>query len=1148
MHLVYATGRPRRREFTITNTARSLPAGATVCAPCYGRRSIRNLDDALLGTMTKEMKSPDTMTPTLRLNTLTPTLRLASLVLAAIGLMFILSGAAQASTFVVTNTNTSGAGSLAEAILDANGNPGPDVITFNIPGSGVHTISPPNQLPPLNDPVTIDGYTQPGASPNTLAVGSNAVLLIELSGALANSAFGLNLSGGNCTIRGLIINRFNFYGIYIASNGDNVIAGNYIGTNASGTSSFPAPNNGSGIYLTTPHNTIGGQSPADRNVLSGNGNANGGTGLYINTASAVGNKVINNYIGLDANGVGSIPNYNNGVFLVGGSSQSIVGGTTASERNVISNNYYGISINGSSSNQVMGNYIGTRADGTASFGNSCGVSFSNASNNTVGGTSPGAGNLIAWNTGAGVVVVKNCVNDAILGNSIYSNSYQLGIDLYDGGFGVTPNDNNTGDADSGPNNLQNFPVLTSVISNGGTTTIEGTLDSAFSSPFRIELFSNNACDPTGFGQGQSYLGFANVTTDAGGHGSFTFNVPNANVVGGFFSATATDPNGNTSEFSACASGVVSSPGTLQFSTNIISQLENSGSFTINVTRTNGSTGTVTVQYATADGTATSPSDYTSTAGTLTFNDGETSKPITIPIVDDSTPEGSETFKISITNPSGGAILGSIASATLSIQDNDLPTLSISDVSQAEGNSGTTAFIFTVTSSNSLNNDVNVNYATANGSATAGSDYQTTSGTLIIPAGQTSKTITVNVTGDTTKEPDEVFFVDLSLAGGATIAKAQGIGTIINDDGTQPSTLQFDQSSYTVQESLSALTITVTRSGDTSGTASVDYVTNDGTATQKGDFEYTAGTLTFAAGETSKTLTVLINEDAYIEGDEIFQVALSNPAGASLDQPSYTSVKIVDDMPESATNPVDDAQQFVYTHYHDFLNREPDPAGLQFWTNEIESCGADAQCREVRRSNVSAAFFLSIEFQQTGFLLHLMQKESFALMPKYNSFIRDLQEVGRGVIVTAPGWEQKLKDNQEQFAERWVKRPEFRAIYDAMSNADYVNSLYANAGVVPLQAEKEALVAQLDAASETRAAVLLEVAANSTFRQQEHSPAFVLMQYFGYLRRDPDAAPDWDLSGYGFWLNKLNSLGGDFQQSEMVKAFITSVEYRQRFGQ
>lgn len=1080
---------------------------------------------------------------------LTPTLRLASLVLAATGLMFILSGAAQASTFVVTNTNNSGAGSLAQAILDANGNPGPDVITFNIPGSGVQTISSTNQLPPLNDPVTIDGYTQPGASPNTLAVGSNAVLLIELSGALANSAYGLRVSGGNCTIRGLIINRFNFYGIYIESKGDNVIAGNYIGTNASGTADFPKPNNGSGVYVKTANNTIGGLTPADRNVLSGNRNDNGGSGIYMSTASATGNKVIGNYIGTNASGMLPIGNANNGIVLNDASS-NVIGGITAPERNVISgNSSYGISIGSSASNNhITGNFIGSRADGTGSFfGNGTGISFSeSASNNTIGGTALGAGNLIAFNTGMGVFVDKASINNAVLGNSIYSNPNQIGIDLYSGVLGVTPND--VGDADTGANNLQNFPVITSVISNGGTTTIQGTLESASSSQFRIELFSNNTCDPTGFGEGQNYLGFTNVTTDASGHGSFTFNVPSANVVGGFFSATATDPNGNTSEFSACASGVVSSPGTLQFSTNFIGKIENSGSFTINVTRTNGSTGTVTVQYGTADGAATSPSDYTSTSGSLTFNDGETSKPITVPIVDDSTPEGFENFKVSITNPSGGAILGSIASATLGIQDNDLPTLSISDVSQAEGNSGTTAFIFTVTSSNAINNDINVTYVTADGGATTGSDYQATSGLLTIPAGQTSKTITVNVTGDTTKEPDEAFVVGLSLAANATLAKSQGIGTIINDDGVPPATIQFDQSTYNVLEGLGALTIAVTRSGDTSAAASVDYATNDVAATQKGDLEYTAGTLTFVAGETSKTLTLLINEDAHIEGDEIFQVALSNPVGASLGQTICTSVTIVDDLPESASSPVDDAQLFVYTNYHDFLNREPDPAGLQFWTNEIENCGADVQCREVKRINVSAAFFLSIEFQQTGFLLHLMQKESFATMPKYNSFMRDLQEVGRGVIVNAPGWEQKLKDNQQQFAERWVHRPEFMAVYDSMSNAAYVNALYANAGVVPAQAETEALVAKLDAATETRAAVLLEVAANSTFRQQEHNPAFVLMQYFGYLRRDPDAAPDWDLIGYSFWLNKLNSFDGNFQQAEMVKAFITSIEYRQRFGQ
>src|SRR2546421_5780760 len=225
-----------------------------------------------------------------------------------------------------------------------------------------------------------------------------------------------------------------------------------------------------------------------------------------------------------------------------------------------------------------------------------------------------------------------------------------------------------------------------------------------------------------------------------------------------------------------------------------------------------------------------------------------------------------------------------------------------------------------------------------------------------------------------------------------------------------------------------------------------------------------------------------------------------------------------------------------------------PAGLQFWTNNIASCGAEEQCREVKRINVSAAYFLSIEFQQTGFLLHLLQKESFGGLPKYLLFMRDLQQVGRGVIVNSPGWEQRLKDNQQQLTEEWANRPQFKAAYDGMSNAAYVNALYANAGVSPPQAEREGLVANLDGAKETRAAVLLDVATNSTFRQQQQNSAFVLMQYFGYLRRDPDSGPDSDLSGYNFWLQKLNSFNGDFQQAEMVKAFIDSLEYRGRFGQ
>src|SRR5262249_35661416 len=219
-----------------------------------------------------------------------------------------------------------------------------------------------------------------------------------------------------------------------------------------------------------------------------------------------------------------------------------------------------------------------------------------------------------------------------------------------GASAVTPNDDNTGDADTGANNLQNFPVITSVVSNGGVTTISGTLDSAPNTQFRIELFANKACHISGFGEGENYLGFTNATTDANGKASFTFGPTTPNVPGGFFTATATDPNGNTSEFSACTSGAASA-GTLQLSTIYIGQLENSGSFNINVTRTNGSAGTVTVTYATADATATAPFDYTTMSGTLVFNDGETSKSISIPINDNNLPEGSHYLTISLSNPS-----------------------------------------------------------------------------------------------------------------------------------------------------------------------------------------------------------------------------------------------------------------------------------------------------------------------------------------------------------------------------------------------------------------------------------------------------------------------------------------------------------------
>ncbi len=476
-----------------------------------------------------------------------------------------------------------------------------------------------------------------------------------------------------------------------------------------------------------------------------------------------------------------------------------------------------------------------------------------------------------------------------------------------------------------------------------------------------------------------------------------------------------------------------------------------------------------------------------------------------------------------------------------------PTVSINDVSQAEGNNGITSFTFTVSLSAASAQMVTVNYAAVDNSAQAEGDYQPASGLLSFAPGETLKQISVLVNGDTKEEPTETFFVILSNATNATLANVSGTGTIVNDDSPAGPEFNFSQASYSVQEDLGALTVTITRSGDSSAAASVDYLTGDGSAVQKSDFELAIGKLNFAPGETIRTITILLNEDSYIEGAEDFKVMLSNPNGASLGQTSTATVTILDDPLESMVNPIDDPTAFVFTHYHDFLNREPDPAGLAFWTNQITSCGNDAQCTEQRRINVSASFFLSIEFQQTGYLLYLMQRESYATMPRYTGFMRDLQEIGLDVIVNSPGWQQKLADNQHRFANNWVNRPEFKAAYDALSNDEYVNKLYANAGIVPPQAQKDKLVAGLNTQGMNRSTVLLDVAADAAFRQQQQNAAFVLMQYYGYLRRDPEASPDSDLSGYNFWLNKFNQFGGNYIDAEIIKAFITSFEYRQRFA-
>ncbi len=239
------------------------------------------------------------------------------------------------------------------------------------------------------------------------------------------------------------------------------------------------------------------------------------------------------------------------------------------------------------------------------------------------------------------------------------------------------------------------------------------------------------------------------------------------------------------------------------------------------------------------------------------------------------------------------------------------------------------------------------------------------------------------------------------------------------------------------------------------------------------------------------------------------------------------------------NPVDTSEYFVRQHYLDFLGREPDESGFNFWSDQILECGNDTNCIERRRINVSAAYFLSIEFQQTGGLVDGLYRASYGRRPLYSEFMPDTAIVARNVIVGWGDWSGQLEANKQAFVDAWVQRAAFRSAYDGLSNNQYVDSLISHTDA-SFNGDRAALVSGLNGGTLTRAGVLRQVVENEGFIRAKSNEMFVMMEYFGYLRRDPDE------SGYQFWLNKLNQFGGNFEQAEMVKAFIVSGEYRARF--
>ena len=440
---------------------------------------------------------------------------------------------------VVTNTNATGTGSLHEAIENANKNAGvTDTITFNIGGGGPHVINLTGALPAITDTVIIDGATNPDYAGDPI---------VRIDGSLAGAGvngltFGANSDGS--VVRGLMITGFAQHGIQIDSGADGVtITNNWIGT--TGTGSSGVGNGYTGIYVQGANTTIGGLGVNDGNVITNNGNE----GINVTGAGATGTIIQGNIIGLDPDGASGSGNTDVGIALLSGAHNTTIGGTTPEARNIISMNREGIEIN-SNNNTVQGNYIGTDISGTLPRGNRSddGIEIQGgATGNLIGGESSGAGNIIAFNALNGVNVVSGTTN-AIVRNSIHSNTL-LGIDL--GSAGVTAND--SGDGDSGANNLQNFPVLTSAETNGSQITIIGTLNSTPSTSFRIEFFSNVTGDASGYGEGQTLIGVYDVTTDGSGNAAISAVLPAAVSAGSVISATVSrldlgDAPIETSEF------------------------------------------------------------------------------------------------------------------------------------------------------------------------------------------------------------------------------------------------------------------------------------------------------------------------------------------------------------------------------------------------------------------------------------------------------------------------------------------------------------------------------------------------------------------------------------------------------------------------
>jgi hypothetical protein len=790
---------------------------------------------------------------------------------------------------VVTNTNDSGPGSFRQALIDAENASGLDAISFAIPGAGPHRIAPNTALLELTGPVVIDATTQPGYD------GTRP--LVELYGSNLSSS-GLTLRGPESQLRGLSITGWAVIGVRVLAD-DVRVENSWIGVTPSGVA---VPNGSAGLSGNGHRATIGG------NLVSGNS----GTGILWNPASGV--VITGNRIGTTPDGSGNLGNTDHGILLLGnGASTFTVGGPLPEDGNVIlANGLSGLTAAASLSGttvvgaiEVRHNVLGApgRANGSRTSPTIDISRFDGAVVDNVVTDNPTRGGILLKGPSGNLTVRRNAVaRNAGLGINLSANPNVID--------NVTAND--AGDVDAGVNGIQNFPVLTGATLQTTQTLVEGTLASKATTTYTIDVYANAACDTSGNGEAEKWLGSFNVTTDGSGRAGFSSSLPATSLT--VLTATATGPEG-TSELSACRTATVD---TITFTADDATAGEGDGAAVVTVRASAPVPADTVVYLGLADGTATRDLDYAVRDETVTIPTGQTSVPATVSIIDDGIWEEAETFELLVLKQNPVSIADR---ATVTIVDNDpLPPVEIEAFNPYREDAGTISL--PVRLARTAGSDVALQVQAWSGTAEIGEDFRLVDASVTIPAGATEALIRVEILQDTESyEADREFF-------GVTVAhEGQFLDLVeveIEDDDDYVQARFVRQPGDDPEAPLrrwlvegNTLDTTLILPVEVLGAAATETVTVelvvDSVDAERGvDFDVSPSTLVFEPGDGPKSFTIIGKADTVVEPNRHLLLALQTPQGDLLGRVDDEGVvTLVDDdsaltLTPSVTTPVAEA--------------------------------------------------------------------------------------------------------------------------------------------------------------------------------------------------------------------------------------------------